>query len=193
MTRITLAAVALLALAATGYCTCPDEVKQTVALVAPPVRRLWNNVEANPFPVALGLGTFLFTVLYHKARGKSLRESVEVAATKVTVVTVPADKAEHENPVIQRAKARATRAQLLTDQLNLQARYRKLPEEINKAEKEACYTPEALAEVERSLRAKQKAHDETAAKLKALRKEKADGDAELGAIEVELKKLAELV
>ena len=43
-------------------------------------------------PLALAAGTFLLTVLYHKAKGKSFRESVEVAATRVAVVSVPASR-----------------------------------------------------------------------------------------------------
>ena len=110
MKRIMLLTVCLLALVATGYSMYPEEFRRHTSLAADGAQRVWRNVETNPLPVALGFGTFLVTVLYHKARGKSLRESLEVAATKVTVVTVPAGEgAPAENPVVQRAKARATR------------------------------------------------------------------------------------
>jgi hypothetical protein len=119
---------------------------------------------------------------------------VEAAATKVTVVTVPAAEAmDRDNAVLKRAKARATRAQLLTDQMTLQTRQRKLPEEIVKAEKETCYSQQGLTDAERVLRTKQKTHDEAVTKLKALRKEKTDSDAELAEIDVELKKLADVI
>lgn len=155
-------------------------------------RGAWGGVESNPLPVAAALGTFLLTVGYHKARGKSLRESVEVAATRVTVVSVPA-RSEAETAVVHRAKARAVRTQLIADQIGLQNRNRKLPEAVVKAEQEVCYAEHAAAEVGQLLAAKRKAHGEAVAKLDALRKEKADGEAEVAAIEAELKKLADVV
>jgi len=142
--------------------------------------------------VGLAAGTFLLTVIYHKAKGKSLRESLEVAATRVTVVNVPRPEAADENPVVKRAKARATRAQLLADQIGLQNRQKKLPEEILKAEKDACYTEQALADAERKLDDKRKAHEDAVAKLGALRNERDAADAELAEIDVELQKLAEV-
>jgi hypothetical protein len=191
MKRIALVVVCLAAAVGTGYATHPDEFRQYAGVAEKTVLRGWEAVEANPAPVLLALGTFLLTVAYHKARGKSLRESVEVAATRVAVVAVPA--AEGENPVVRRAKARATRAQLVADQIGLENRYRKLPDAVVKAEKEACYTEQALADAWRAVEAKQQAHDEALAKLEALRKEQAEGEAELAQIEAELKKMAELV
>jgi hypothetical protein len=133
-------------------------------------------------------------VIYHKAKGKSLRESVEVAATRVTVVPVPHKQVEdQENPVVKRAKARAMRAQLIADQIGLQNRQRKLPEEIVKAEKDACYTQQALVDAERTLSNRQKAYEEAVAKLEALQKVNAGQEAELAVIEEELKKLVDLV
>src|SRR5262249_9590350 len=150
-----------------------------------------QNVEANPAPVCLAVATFLLTVIYHKARGKSLRESVEVAATRVAVV--PVAPSEGETPVIRRARARATRTQLLADQISLQNRQRKLPDEIVKAEKDVCYAKQALAESERSRAERHVTHDEAIARLEALRREKAAAKSELVEIESELKKMAALV
>jgi hypothetical protein len=197
MKRITLVAVCL-ALAAAWVTSRaqPDQFEQYLARAMNAGGSVWDKVEANPIPVVLALGTFLLTVVYHKAKGKSLRESVEVAATRVTVVPVtppPREREDHDNPVVKRAKARAMRTQLLTDQVGLQTRQRKLPEVVLKAEKDACYTEQAVAEAERSLTAKRKAHQEAVARLKAVRKDKAECDAELAEIDAELKKLAELV
>ncbi len=194
MKRIVLLSVCVSAAIGAGYGGYPDEYAQAVNAAAKAALRVWDNIEANPYPVLIALGTFLMTVIYHKARGKSLRESVEVAATRVTVIPVPHRPTEdHENPVVKRAKARAMRAQLLVDQIGLQNRQRKLPEEIVKAEKDACYTQQALADTERTLTTRQKAHEEAVAKLEALQKENANREAELAEIEVELKKLADLV
>lgn len=137
MKRIVVSAAVLAAAVGVWYKVRPAEVTEYTARAAEAGLRAWDGVAANPAPVALALGTFLLTVVYHTAKGKSLRESVEVAATRVTVVTAPR---EPETPVVVRAKARATRAQLLADQVALQARLRKLPEEVTKAEKDACYT-----------------------------------------------------
>ncbi|MFO0826267.1 MAG: hypothetical protein U0792_24630 [Gemmataceae bacterium] len=189
-------AVALAVLSASvagaGYAVYPDESTQYVAVAAKAALRVWDNIEANPTPMFFALGTFLLTVVYHTARGKSLRESVEVAATRVTVVPVPPRESEDDNPVVKRAKARATRTQLTSDLIGLQNRLRKLPEEVMKAEKDACYTEQALLEAEKRLADRQDAHEVAIAKLEAVRKEKAAGDAEIAAIESELKKLAEV-
>jgi hypothetical protein len=95
--------------------------------------------------------------------------------------------------VVKRAKARATWAQLVADQVSLQTRQKKLPEEILKAEKDACYTEQALADAERKLAEKRTAHEEAVAKLDALRTSRGAADSELAEIDVELKKLAEVV
>src|SRR5262249_19586181 len=105
------------------------------------------------------------------------------------VVPVAVAEAVDENAVVKRAKARAMRAQLLSDLNGLHNRQRKLPEDLLKAEKDACYTEQALADAERKLTEKQVHHDETVAKLEALRKEKARNDAEVAEIEAELRKL----
>jgi hypothetical protein len=193
MKRITLATVCIV-LAGVAYYTRPDEVTEYAGLAAQAARWAWDGIAANPVPVALAAGTFLLTVGYHKAKGKSLRESVEVAATRVALVPVRVrDVDESDNAVVKRAKARAMRAQLLTDQIGLQNRQRRLPDEVLKAERDACYTEQALADADRKLAERQQAHDDAAAKLEALRAEKAAAEAELAEIEVELAKLAELV
>lgn len=182
------------AVAGVWYATQPHEFFQSAEVTAATTLRVWDKIEANPVPVLLALGGFLLTVAYHKAKGKTLRESVEVAATRVTLVPVPLkDAGEDQKPVVRRAKARAMRAQLLADQINLQNRQRKLPEELLKAEKETCYTEQALADAERVLANRRKAHDEAIARLEALRKEQAASEAELAEIGAELKKLAQLV
>jgi hypothetical protein len=193
MKRIALVTVFLAAAVGVGYVNYPQEVARYSAAAADAAPRVWDGIAANPVPVVLALGTFLLTVVYHTAKGKSLRESVEVAATRVTVVPVPKETWEDENPVVRRAKARATRTQLLADRIGLENRHRKLPEAVVKAEKDACYTEQAVADAERALADRRKAHKEAVARLEALRKEQAAGEAELAAIDAELNKLAELV
>ena len=182
--------ILFLALAGAGYLylSNPEEFALAVADGTKFVLRLWDSIEAHPLPMGVAAGTFLLTVLYHKAMGKSLRESVEVAATRVAVVHVPVKEAatEPENRVVARAKARATRTQLIADRIGLENRQRKLPEEIVKAEKEACYTEQAVVQAKKALGEKHKAHNQAVAKLKALRQEEAASAAELAAIRAEL-------
>jgi len=187
---IALATVGLTAAVGIGYATHPKEFERYQAAAVQAAVRMWNNIEANPVPVLVALGTFLLTIVYHKLKGKSLRESVEFAATRVTVVPVPAVP---ENAVVKRAQARATRTQLLADQIGLENRIRHLPGEVKKAEKDACYTEQAVSDAEKALEAKRHAHADAVAKLEALRKELAVGEAELTAMAGELKKLADVV
>jgi hypothetical protein len=192
---IALVAVTSVAAVGAAVVTHPEDAWHLANRLAAAGQRAWDGIEANPVPMVLALGTFVLTIVYHKLRGKSLRESVEVAATRVTVVPVqvPAPTAEPETAVVARAKARATRTQLIADQIGLENRYRKLPDEVKKAEKEACYTEEELSVACDTLEEKQQAHDAAVAKLAALRKELAAGEAEMAAIAAELKKLADLV
>src|SRR5688500_14703331 len=99
MKRIAFLTVVLGAAAGIGYATNPDETKLYFAYVAQGAQRLWESIEANPVPVLVAAGTFLLTVIYLHAKGKTLRESVTVAATRVSLVGVP--KAEDENPVVK--------------------------------------------------------------------------------------------
>jgi hypothetical protein len=193
MKRIALFTVFLAGAAGFGYAKYPEQLAQFSDRGAQLAQRVWGNVEANPIPVYIAIGTFLLTVVYLRVKGKTLRESVEVAATRVTVVPVPAKEADDEPLVVKRAKARATWAQLMTDQVALQNRSKHLPEAIRTAQKDACYTEQSVADAERALKTKQGAHDEAVAKLDKLCNEKAACDTELKAIDVELKKLNALV
>ena len=191
---IALASLGIGTVASTVYATHTDEFAPFLANATRTVERLWTGIEANPVPVLVALGTFMLTILYHKARGKSLRESVEVAATRVQVIAVSAPATgEADNPVVKRAQARATRTQLSADQIALENRIRTLPSTVKQAEKDACYTEQAVADGEKSLAAKRQANEETATKLESLRKELAEGRAELSAIAAERKRLAEVV
>ncbi len=191
MKRIAFILFLLGLLAAAAYVVYPEDFLFYAAEAVKAALWVYESVKANPVPAALAAGSFLLTVLYHKLRGKSLRESVEVAATRVAIVPIPVENGE--NIVVRRAKARATRTQLLTDQIGLQNRQRKLPEEIVKAEKDACYTEQAVLDAERKLAERRKANDEAVAKLDALRQQQAACEAELAEIEVELQKLEEMV
>lgn len=193
MKRIAFGTVCLVAAVSVGYVMYQAEFSEYSGEATKLLVWVRAQVQANPFPVALAVGTFLLTVIYHKAKGRSLRESVEAAATRVVVIPGPVQSAMDENPVVKRARARATRTQLLADQNGIENRQRKLPEELKRAENEVSYSEQALTDAERKLADKRKSHDEASAKLETLRKEKAQSEAELAEIRLELKKLAEVV
>ncbi|HYH66017.1 MAG TPA: hypothetical protein VD866_15070 [Urbifossiella sp.] len=193
--RLVLATAALgAAAAAAGYLQDPTNLDRVLDAARPVAGRAWDGVTANPGPVVLAFATFVLTVLYHAARGKTLCESVEVAATRVTVIPVPQPAPPgDESPVLARAKARAARTQLVADQIGLENRARQMPAAIREAEQEACYTEQGAADAARTLAARKQAHEDAVAKLAALRREKAAADAELTAIRAELRKLADVV
>ena len=76
MKRIALATAAIGAVGAAGYFAYPQEFRQYADTAAVTARTVGQKIDANPVPVYLALGTFLLTVVYHKARGKSLRKFV---------------------------------------------------------------------------------------------------------------------
>lgn len=195
MKRLIIFTLFVAALVATARAMYRDQFDRFVMETSNAALWLWDGIKANAVPVSFAVGTFLLTVIYHRAKGKSLRESVEVAATRVTIVPVPVNGQGdgEETLVVKRAKARTMRVQLLADQTCLQSRHRRLPEEVLKAEKEACYTEQAVVDTENKLAAKRKDHRAAIVKLEALRKEKASCDAELAEIAAELTKLADVV
>jgi hypothetical protein len=147
---------ALAAVIATGAAGCaawavaPEEVEPRALAAGQEVARLavllWDGVAANPGPVVLAAAGFLLTVLYHAARGKSLREALDVTVTKVHVPLSAAVAGEPEAGVTRRAKLRATRNQLLSDQAAIQARLRKLPQMVEEAERAAAVARKDLAD-----------------------------------------------
>src|SRR4051812_7752183 len=193
MKRIALAVGVLAGAGVAGYVNYPEEFKHYAAEASALGLRAADGVSANAMPIGLAVGTFLVTVGYHKAKGKTLRESVEVAATRVHVVPVHQTVADSETAVVKRARARATRTQLIADQIALENRNRKLPDAVAKAEKEVCYSEKALADAEKSLADQRKAHEAAVARLDSLYDERYSAEEELAAIDAELNKLAELV
>ena len=186
MKRIGLAAAAALAVVAgLGAKARPAEARRLAEEAAEAAVRARAGVEANPVPAAVALGTFLLTVGYRKGRAKVAGRAAGL------VLAPPADEAEP--PVVRRAKARATRAQLVADQIGLENRRKKMAGEVGQAERDACYTEQAVGDAERVLGERRKAHQAAADRLDALAAEQEQVRQDLAAIDAELKKLAELV
>ena len=182
MKRILTAAAAGLAVAAAvGAKARPAETDRLLGATAAAAARSWAGVEGNPVPAAVAAGTLVLTLAARKRRGKPAG----------LVLTPPA--AEAEPAVVRRAKARATRAQLIADHIGLENRKKKMGAEVNQAEKDACYTEQAVADAERVLADKRKAHQAAAARLAGLAAEGRQLRDELAAIGAELKKLADQI
>lgn len=171
MTRIVFVVAFLTGLVGGGI--SPDERERLL-------RHVSDSVTSNPVPVAFAVATFLVTLRYRNGRSKVNRKPVEVAGAGDTAV-------------LRRAQARATRTQLVADQILLENRKRALPDAIRQAERDASYTENAFAEAERALVTKEQAHDDAVARLTQLRREQAGAQAEVAAIQAELRKLADVV
>ena len=191
MKKLLVFAIALLVGAGVYTSRNPAEAERTAAMIAQKAELSWSKIEANPIPIVVALGTFLLTFVYHKAKGKSFRESVEVAATRVTVVNSPPPNAPPaENPVLKRARDRSARTQLLADQIEIRNRIAKLPEQVMKAEKDVCFAEKAVFDAKVVLGEKHKIRNLAVNKLTNLRNELNAGSNELTAIDAELEKLA---
>lgn len=190
MKKLLVLAVALLVGAGVYSGRNPAEANRYTATIANMAELTWSKIEANPIPIAVALGTFLLTFVYHKAKGKSFRESVEVAATRVTVVNPPVIAPAPENPVLKRARDRAARTQLLADQIEIRSRIAKLPEQVTKAEKDVCFAEKAVFDAKVILGEKHKVRNLAVNRLTVLRNELNTGSNELTAIDAEVAKLA---
>ena len=192
-------AVAVLVLAITAcvvYLKNANELQPYLEKAKGLANGIRSNAESNPIPIVVAVGTFLLTCIYHKARGKSLRDAVEVAATRVTVVPMASAtpvESEPVNPVLMRAYARTTRTQLLADQTILKTRINKVPDDVTAAEKEFCFAEKQVLEAKRSLGEKHKTRNLATRKLDSLREQLNEGRKEIDAIENELTKLANYV
>lgn len=199
MKKIAVIVLVLVVAAMAKYLNNPNEFRPYLIKAGEWAQRIRSNAESNPVPIVIAIGTFVFTCIYHKARGKSFRDAVEVAATRVTVIpAAPAASAatvetEPVNPVLMRAYARTTRTQLLADQTVLKVRINTLPDEVKTAEKEFCFAEKQVLEAKRVLGEKHKARNLVTNKLASLREQLNDGRKEIDAIESELTKLAEYV
>lgn len=184
MKRIGLTAVAVLAVAAAvGSKARPAEYRQLTEEAAGAGVRVWDGVERNPVPSAVAAATFVLTLGLRKGR-----KAVAEAPPAPQPAQVPA--AEVEPAVVRRAKARATRTQLLADHIGLEARKKKLAGEVTQAEKDLCYTGQGVADAERVLADRRKAHAAATDRLAALTDERRQVRDELTAIGAELQKLA---
>jgi hypothetical protein len=178
MKRLTRTALALAAIAADRL--VPAATARLALDAHLLLRRAVEGVETNPLPSLLALGTVLATACLRATRGRP------TVNAPVAVKSV----ADGESAVLRRALDRATRTQLVSDQIALEHRCKALPEAVRKAERDLCYTENAVAEAERALGAKASAHADALDRLDALRDEQATAEAETAAIRAELANLA---
>lgn len=154
------------------------------------VSEMWRRVETDPAPYLSVIGTFIATALYYKLRGRSLRESVEMAATRVTVINATTPQAEPEiSNARARAHARTTRNQLINDQLLLEHRMKTLPKKVEEAERNFCYAENELGKAKKALEDKQKQYEQASQELNKLVDESTRSNDELAEIKAEIKAL----
>jgi hypothetical protein len=183
--------------AATGifYATnaTPEDVDRYQATTEAVAGKVWANVEANPWPVGLAVGTFLLTVVYHKACGRSVRQALEAAALRGTIVTPAAGQSQTESDVLTRAKNRTTKTQLTQDRFVLENRDRAMQVEISTAEKDSAWADREAEAAAEKAEGKRLAAITIHKKLTSLRTEREATAAELAKIDAELARLAPLV
>lgn len=153
--------------------------------------RGWAGVEGNPVPVVAALGTFLLTVVYHKSKGKSLRQALEVATTRVHVVEPvgPPAATPPVSKVVVKAQQRTTYLQLVADRDAKESELKPLIERADKltAEAEKRHTDLQIAEAVAA--AKRLAAAEADAQVAALRQKIEQGQDELLELDHEIEQL----
>jgi hypothetical protein len=120
----------------------------------------------NPVPIYVAVAWFSLTFVYHWAKGKSFRESVEVAATRVKVVEQPT--AQPVSPVIEKAQASVIYLQLVETCDEVEAKIKRLNDERKKADEVAAKALREADQARLTWLQKQKQSEEATAKLLCL-------------------------
>ncbi len=145
--------------------------------------RGWDKIEENPIPILVALLTMLLTVVYHKAKGKTLKQAMEVAVTKVNTVEVGH---QTRSGAATRAQHRATYQQLERDQKELEERLKILPAAIEIAKKKLASAVAESKAADAAADAKESARINAERILANLTSEQEKGQVELTEIDDEL-------
>lgn len=121
--------------------TVGESVDQPYNYITSHAPAVAENVKHNFMPYCT-VGLFLTTVAILRKRGKNYREAIRTAAFPATATPAVAEV----SPAVKKAQARTLRAQLISDQISLENKLRKLPEQIVSAEKGVSYTRKHLIE-----------------------------------------------
>lgn len=162
----------------------PETAQEWIQVLIPMGMNLWDKVETNPTPYVTSIGFFVLAVVIQVRRGKTIKEAVQAVVAKGPVT---------ESDVVVRSRNRALKNQLLTDQIGLQNRIRKLPEEIKRAEVDFAHTQKDLRSAEENLKIKVANHKLSSDKLKALEDEAIRSHEEHAHIQTELNGLKDMV
>lgn len=87
------------------------------------------------------VGAFLCSVVMLRSRGKSTKEAFKTAA-------FPATSVQEESHVVRKAKNKGLRTQLIAEQIGLENQLRKMPGQIEAAQKNVSWTSKHLQEAE---------------------------------------------
>lgn len=112
--------------------TVREPVEDTSNQVVDRLTHLWENVEANPGPVAFTILTFIVMVILHKRRGHSTAEAIKATLLRESTAT----RIEPENKVLKRVQQQTIMNEMSAMHEQLLARNDALPALIIQAHKE---------------------------------------------------------
>lgn len=111
--------------------------EKTVDVTERTADRVWTAAEQHQATIVIALLTVLVTIVYHKANGKSLRQAVEIAATRVHTVptAVPVSREPDPTTAIGRAGLKVLADQLEVDRDRLENAAKNMPMRLETARK----------------------------------------------------------
>lgn len=103
--------------------TVTPPVESTYEKVSTLATNLWASIEANPGPSLLALGIFIFTIVYHKVSGKTLKEAFANTLMKAPL-------APSKPSIIQKAEQELLQEKLISKETELHSLVNDLPYRI---------------------------------------------------------------
>lgn len=156
-----------------------DVIKTTLEMV---LNRVEDSALSNPVQTGVSGLTGLVTVLW----------CMGLLPKKIKANVQHSEEKDNRPETVRRAEARALKGQLINDQIGLENRARKLPQEIQDAQKIVNKTAKDLTDAEYNLRVKQVAYEKACEKLSALKTEDASIETQLVEMALEIDKLTKI-
>ncbi len=153
-----------------------------------------DKCSANPVPIWVAVAGFLFTMVYHWAKGKSFRESVEVAATRVKVVeTTATPAAATVSPAYEKAQKQSVYLRLAESETEIEAKIGRLRTEVAKADKVMADTSKQAKEARLLFEQKTNSAHDAHEKYNLLLSSLTESLNERDSIKVEMRQLEKVV
>lgn len=145
----------------------------------------WGKLEENPIPVLVALVTMILTVVYHRTKGKTFRQALEVAVTKVNTVEV-GERISGPSSAASRAQAALMYQQLERAQASFEGRLKHLPGTIDAGRKATNRAATEAQVAQKTADEKKLAFKQALDALAKLEAEQEAGQRELVEIDAEL-------